>query len=321
MDSILLVGALLVGVGIAVVIAGFAGRGRVRDAELASLIGLPMDQRELLLDESEEQGAVLSGTLDLADRAIRTWDPRSILRDRIVQADLAIRPAELVVLTAAAAVTVGSIGILLTNRWWSVLVPFLAAPLVVNYVLKVLAERRSKRFAAQLPDALLLVASSLQAGHSFLRALQIMADEYDAPLSDEFRRVVNETELGSPMVDSLERMSNRMALRDLDWMVQAIRIQQAVGGQLADLLTTLAEFMRARDELRREVNALTAEGRVSAWVLGALPVVLFVAIQAINPGYLTPMLRGWGIFWLALTATSIMAGIAIILRMVRSVEV
>src|SRR5207237_758662 len=84
-------------------------------------------------------------------------------------------------------------------------------------------------------------------------------------------------------------------VEDLAWVVQAIRIQQTVGGKLADLLFTLAEFMRGREEIRREVKVLTAEGRMSAWVLGALPVGLFFAIKTMSPGYLDPMFRGGGL--------------------------
>jgi tight adherence protein B len=149
----------------------------------------------------------------------------------------------------------------------------------------------------------------------------MMSEEFNAPLADEFRRVVAETQLGLPLVSSLERMAVRLQLRDVDWMVQAIRIQQQVGGQLSELLATLAEFMRAREEVRSEVAVLTAEGRISAWVLGAMPIFLFVAVQVINPGYMEPMLQGWGWFWLGLTLAAMGLGMWFILRMVKSVEV
>jgi tight adherence protein B len=148
-----------------------------------------------------------------------------------------------------------------------------------------------------------------------------MADEVEAPLADELRRVVDETQLGTPLVAALDAMAARVRLDDVAWMVRAIRIQQAAGGQLGDLLAKLSEHMRAREELRREVRALTAEGRVSAWVLGAMPVCLFVAVQVVNPGYLDPLLQGWGLVWSGLTALSVGVGIWIILRMVETVDV
>src|SRR5205085_4178195 len=141
--------------------------------------------------------------------------------------------------------------------------------------------------------------SSLAAGHTFLRAIQMMCQEASPPLSEEFGRVVFEVRLGAPLVDALERMADRSGLEDMKWVVQAIRIQQTVGGKLADLLHTLADFIRAREEVRREVLVLTAEGRMSAWVLGGLPLFLLLAIQVIDPSYLQPMYHGWGIAVLA----------------------
>ncbi len=117
--------------------------------------------------------------------------------------------------------------------------------------------------------------------------------------------MVSETQLGDPLVDALERMAQRLDVRDVDWVVQAIRIQQTVGGKLADLLHTLADFIRAREEIRREIDVLTAEGRISAYVLGALPLFLGVFIQVTNPGYLDPMFQGWGWVWLGGAVASV----------------
>ena len=112
-------------------------------------------------------------------------------------------------------------------------------------------------------------------------------------------------------------MAQRLDIEDLKMVVQAIRIQQTVGGKLADLLHTLAEFMRGREEIRREVKVLTAEGRMSAWVLGALPVGLFFAVKTMSPGYLDPMLRAPGVFALAGAGVSVAVGIGMIMRMVK----
>lgn len=322
MDTTLLVAAGTVGLGVAVATGGLVARARERDAELAEILGLPYGEGDVDVTRlAAEHGTVVAGTLGLANRAVTRWDTANALRSRIERADLSLRPAELVVVSVAFALAVGLVVAAVTGLLWSVGVVLAITPLAVRMVLEALANRRAKRFASQLPDALSLVASSLSAGHTFLRAIQMMAEEYDRPLADEFRRVVSETQLGSPLVDSLERMAARLQIRDVDWMVQAIRIQQTVGGQLAELLATLAEFMRARDEVRREVNVLTAEGRISAYVLGAMPVLLFLAVQVLNPGYMDPMLQGWGILWLGLTLLSMAIGMGVILRMVKSVEV
>lgn len=313
---------VIAALGLTAVIAGFLGRSRQRDIELAEVLGLPYGEGDV--DTSRvvvEQGTVITRVLGLVGRGVERVDRRASLRDRIERADLSLRPAELVVLAGTAGVVVGAVLQLLLGSPWALLVGLAAGPLLTWAAIDVRAGRRSARFAAQLPDALSLVASSMAAGHTFLRSVQLMAEEFDAPLSVEFARVVNETQLGLPLDTSLERMAARLQIRDVDWLVQAMRIQQQVGGQLTELLATLADFMRARDEVRREIRVLTAEGRMSAYVLGALPLLLFGAVQVTNPGYLDPMLQGWGLVWLGLTLVSLCVGMGLILRMVRGVEV
>src|SRR3546814_17920972 len=104
-------------------------------------------------------------------------------------------------------------------------------------------------------------------------------------------------------------MAGRLDIRGVDWVGQAIRSQQTVGGKLADLLHTLAGFIRAREEIRREVDVLTAEGRVSAYILGALPIGLAAFVQVSNPGYLDPMFEGWGLVWIGGALASVAVGL------------
>ena len=134
-------------------------------------------------------------------------------------------------------------------------------------------------------------------------------------MSEEFSRVVAETRLGDPLVDALGRMAKRLEVRDMDWVVQAIRIQQTVGGRLADLLHTLADFIRAREEVRRDVAVLTAEGRISAYVLTALAPFMFLAIQVVSPEYMKPMFSGLGLIVLAGTTLLMVVGSVVIFRM------
>lgn len=318
----LVLAVLLAAAGLAAVAYGVLGRARSRDLALADLLGLPYGEGDVDLQAVVvEHGTVVTGTLGLATKAVDRWDGRGSLIDRIERADISLRPAELVVIAGASGVVAATVSAALLGVLWVAPLVLLVTPLATRSLLDIKAKRRASRFSAQLPDALNLVAGSLAAGHTFLRAIQLMSDEFDEPLADEFRRVVAETQLGLPLVTSLERMSDRLRLRDVEWMVQAIRIQQNVGGQLSDLLATLSEFMRAREEVRREIKVLTAEGRISAWVLGAMPVCLFGAVQVVNPGYLDPMLQGWGLVWLGLTLLSMGIGLWIILRMVDGVDV
>jgi tight adherence protein B len=228
-----------------------------------------------------------------------------------------VRPGEFALLVASFAVIVACLVTAVTTSVWFGLGAALATPFVAVTYLRRRITKRTREFEEAFPDALTLIASSLSAGHTFLRSIQMMCEEATGPIAEEFGRVVQETRLGDPLVDALERMSTRLDIRDVEWVVQAIRIQQTVGGKLADLLHTLADFIRAREEVQREILVLTAEGRISAWVLGALPIGLGFFIQTSNPGYLDPMFQGWGLVWLGGALASIATGMALIFRMIK----
>jgi tight adherence protein B len=152
-----------------------------------------------------------------------------------------------------------------------------------------LARRIGKRttdFLGQLPDTLQLLAGSLQAGYGFMQALDTVAREALPPTSSEFARVLAETRLGLPIERALEDMADRVGGDDFKWVVLAINIQRQVGGNLAQLLITVAETLRERERVRRQIKVLSAEGRLSAVVLIALPFLLFGYMTLVNPEYM-----------------------------------
>src|SRR5690606_30724328 len=134
-------------------------------------------------------------------------------------------------------------------------------------VVNLLARRRRATFMAQLPDTLQLLSGTLRAGYSLMQGVEAVSQEADDPMGLELRRVVTEARLGRPLEDALDGTAERMGSPDFGWAVMAIRIQREVGGNLSELLLTVAETMIARERLRRDIRALTAEGRVSAIVL------------------------------------------------------
>lgn len=309
--------ALLVGVGMALIVTSLLTRARRQDEELAEILDLPFGEQDVPVEAVSERAPMFEGTIDLAGRMVEQLDSGGSLARKLERANLPIRPGEFVVLALAGGVVAGVLLAAITGRWFFGIAGAIGALLVAMTVPNVLIRRRQRAFSDALPDALTMIASSLQAGHTFLRAIQMMMEEAEPPLSDEFARVVQETRLGDSVVDALERMGQRLEIRDLMWVVQAIRIQQTVGGKLGDLLHTLADFMRAREEVRREVLVLTAEGRISAWVLAGLPVFLLLAIQVISPGYMAPLYTGSGLLVLFAAFAMVAAGTVMILRMVK----
>jgi tight adherence protein B len=317
MSSSAMLAALLVGAGLAAVVVGVLLRGRERTEELVRILDLPFGERDVPVEAITEKSALVEGTVGLAGRMVRSVDTRGSLAESLERAQIPMKPGEYVVFTICAAIVTAALLVAVTEQWLFAVFGVAAAISASYFAPSFLIGRRRKAFEEQLPDALSLIAGSLSAGHTFLRSIQMMCEESEPPLSEEFRRVVNETQLGDPLVDALERMARRLDIKDLIWVVQAIRIQQTVGGKLADLLHTLADFIRAREEIRREVRVLTAEGRISAWILGGLPVFLLLAIQTSSPKYMAPMFEGWGIAVLAATGVSVAIGVGIILRMVK----
>jgi Flp pilus assembly protein TadB len=313
-----LVAALAVGGGLALVAVSLLQRAKERDEDLAAILQLPFGELDVPVElVTESRAAFLERGIDLAQQGLERFNLMARVSTELERARLPLRPGEFVLAAVGSGVAVGLITWLLTGQALLAAIAAPAGPVLAWAVVRFRVARRRKAFEAQLPEALSLIASSLEAGHTALRAVQSMVEESEPPLSQEFERVVAETRLGDPLVDALERLATRVDVPDLAWVVQAIRIQQTVGGKLADLLFTLGDFMRAREEIRREVRVLTAEGRLSAYLLGALPVCLFFFIKTSSPDYLDPMLHMPWVFLLVGAGVMVATGIGMILKMVK----
>ncbi|MEA2662037.1 MAG: tight adherence protein [Chloroflexota bacterium] len=148
---------------------------------------------------------------------------------------------------------------------------------------------RLSSFNKQLPDTITLLSNSLRAGSSFLQSIELVSREGAPPMSEEMGRVVREVNLGLGMEEALHNLVRRIKSDDLDLMVTAIGIQQQVGGNLAEILDTIAFTIRERVRIKGEINTLTAQGRVSGYLVAFLPIGLGVALNAINPAFMAPL--------------------------------
>ena len=180
------------------------------------------------------------------------------------------------------------------------------------------ARRRSVRVRTQLPDVLMLLSSSLRAGHSFLQALDAVAREVGEPTKQEFQRAVAEIRLGRQVDDALGDLAERIDSPDFSWAVLAVNIQREVGGNLAEVLDTVAATLRERDDIRRQVDVLSAEGRLSAVVLTALPFLLGLYISVIRPDSMALLFTTkLGLVMVIGAGTLLLTGILTIRKMVR----
>jgi tight adherence protein B len=163
--------------------------------------------------------------------------------------------------------------------------------------------RRLARIEEQLPDAADFIARALRAGHSFSNVLQIVGNELPEPLSGEFRIAREEINYGVPLGEALHNMASRIPLTDLRYLVIAILIQRETGGNLAEILGNIAHIIRGRLRLAAQVRVLSAEGRMSAWILGLLPFAVGAMLVLVNPGYVMVLWTdptGVKLLWIAL---------------------
>lgn len=220
--------------------------------------------------------------IQMGDRVMSGRSSTTRTMQRIERADLPWRAGEWFLLRLACIVVgVAVFSLLLGGRslFLAVVVGVVVGLVVPVLALRFLASRRAKRFEAVLPDVLMLVATSLSTGFSLLQALDSVARDAAQPAAKEFSRALAESRIGADISDALEHVAVRMDSDNLRWAVMAIRIQREVGGNLASTLRTTATTLREREMLKRHVKALSAEGRLSAYILIALPIgVLFFSM-------------------------------------------
>lgn len=211
-------------------------------------------------------------------------DMETRISQRLTGAGSSLMASEWILLHAGIAVGCAVIGWLLRGAPLAVL--FLALGAVGPWVfLRIKHSRRLAAFNGQLAETLGLIAGGLQAGLSLPQAVDSVVQEGNEPMAGELRRALVEARLGIDMADALAGVGERMESEDFGWVVMAIRIQREVGGNLAEILHTVAETLREREYLRRQVKALSAEGRLSGYILTALPILVGAYMAFANPEY------------------------------------
>lgn len=208
---------------------------------------------------------------------------------KMQQADWPLLGSEYEVMLVIFGVLCGIITLAATLKPWIALAAGLAGVILGLMFLDIYIKRRQKAFTNQLGDMLTMVANALRAGFSFMQAFELIAREMDAPIGREVQKVVNEVNVGATLDTALENMQKRVESPDFELVVTAVLIQRQVGGNLAQILDTISGTIQERIRMRREVMALTAQGRLSGIVLGVLPIALAGILMLINPNYLKPL--------------------------------
>jgi tight adherence protein B len=212
------------------------------------------------------------------------------LQTEISAAGLMLRPSEYIGITICSVLVLQLIPMFLIRNITAT-IGFAIIGIALPYmVLKSLQSRRKNTFDKQLVGSLTMIASSLRSGFSLMRSMQMVSQEMPPPISVEFERVINEVNIGRPMEDALRESVSRVKSYDYDLMVTAILINQQVGGNLSEILDIIAHTIRERLQIRGEMRALTAEGRLSGVILVILPLALAGVIALLNPPYLMTLI-------------------------------
>jgi tight adherence protein B len=261
-----------------------------RERRVDSIESYVVGPKAVSRSENKTHAAPLSEQLTaLGDKVMSGRKSTSWVVANIERADLPFRVGEWLVLQIVSAIVGVALGLAVFRG-----LPLLglALGLVLGLVLpplvlRSLATRRAKAFERVLPDVLMLVATSLRSGFGLPQALDAVARDAAEPAAKEFSRALAETRIGTDIADALDHAADRMDSKSLRWTTMAIRIQREVGGNLAETLLTTANTLRERESLFRQVRTFSAEGRLSAWILIALPVGMFFYMMSTNYEYVS----------------------------------
>lgn len=283
MMNLLIIGAVFIGVvTLVVAVAGFI-RGQsatLAESRLNIITGTATAKGPTITDP----GLVMN--LEDGTNAIERFFVNSFnLKRYLMQADISMSPARFLVITGA----LGAAGTLVPPL---VRCPLVLAPVIGGTLAMIPAiwvwwkrGRRLAAFGRQLPEALELISRALRAGHSLASGISLVAEEMNDPIRYEFERVYEAQNLGRPLEESLEELSDRVPNLDLRFFVTAVILQRQTGGDLAEILDKIGHLIRERFKIFGQIQALTGEGRLSGVVLLALPPVLFVVMYRLNPDY------------------------------------
>ncbi len=232
--------------------------------------------------------------IERIDAVVAKSKQGSSIRSELARADLKLTVAEFIGLKLGAALVGAVFGLILGRasplaQLAAAIVFALVFSFLPNFYVNIRAARRVKAFNNQLGDVITMMANALRGGYSFLQTLDMVSREAPEPSSTEFRRVVQEVGLGRSTEEALQNLLRRVPSDDLDLLITAVSIQMEVGGNLAQILDTIGHTIRERVRIKGEISTLTAQGRISSWIITGLPIGLAMFITVVNPDYMAPL--------------------------------
>ncbi len=272
-------------VGLVIVAVGFALSRRADQSLFEDRVGIT-GEKALQTD-----GAAVRKTPvgDALNRALATRGVGAGLSTQLARADLKVTVGEFMAATVILVIASGGIVYVLKRDILIAAVVCLIAFFGPRMYVNVLRGRRLKAFTEQLGDTIQLMVNGIRAGYSILQAMEAVSEEMGPPIADEFGRVVREQQLGLTLEHAMDNMLRRVPSDDLDMMITAINVQREVGGNLAEVLDSIAFTIRERVRIKGELQAMTGQSRISGYMVGMVPVALAGFLYLINPTYIGQM--------------------------------
>jgi tight adherence protein B len=255
------------------------GKPRVRRRRLAFELGVvPKETARTRF------AALGSQATALAERALTNYDREGRVGRALERAGINLRPAEFAAIVGTTVVATTLLGLLFLGPILGLGVGVITAG-IFYAVLSMRGQKRCERFEDQLGDTLQMLSGGLRAGHSLPQAMDAIVHEAESPTREEFQRVMFETQLGHTLPQAMRNLADRVGSEDFEWVAEAVEIQRDIGGDLAELLDNVTSTIRDRRRVTRQIKSLTAEGRLSAIILFALPIVMLGFMAAVNKTY------------------------------------
>ncbi len=279
-----------VAVGVFMLVYGVHVWMEAKDWKAARIYSLKMPPTK------EQEGTRSISLLQRFDGYVRNRRVYQTIALELARANIPMKPSEFMLLTIGVAIGTGLLGFVISHSIPGAAMSFILGLYLPRWHVVRRQQKRLKAFHNQIPDVLSLMVSALRAGYGLNRAVKMVVDEMPAPASEEFERVLMEVNFGIGVSEAFQHLVERTKSRDMELIVTAISIQREVGGSLADILENISETIRERVRIRGEIQVMTAEQRMSGYVLTAMPFLLGLALTLFNPDYMMGMFQpGWPI--------------------------
>ena len=274
--------------------------------------------QEYQTDQEQQKSGLLKALINQLIRYAETSNYYARIKAKLLQAYIKMKPIEFIEISIMAGLFLGMLLWLATTNFLLALIGFLLGYRIPEILVETTRKKRAKQLNDQLPQALSLISNGLRAGFSFPQAMAVVGREMDAPIAEEFSKVLRDNSYGKNMDEALLDLSKRTADEDLDIFITTLLIHLQVGGDLSEILDTISETIRERVKLKGDIRTMTAQSQMSAVVIGLLPVAIAAVMFVLNPSYIGSLFTDpLGLMMVGVAGAMILFGAFILTRIVK----